>query len=92
MVNRDVEPFRSPKLLAMLDIVDDLIRGIPEVLTMKWYAHDEESCAKNRLALRELHFALVSTIWHTDFAQVGNKAIQSTWAASDNESAGSIVK
>jgi hypothetical protein len=62
---RDLEPFRSPKLLTIEVLVDHLVRSIPGILAVEWHAHDEEARAEYRLLLGVLDLALVGAIGHT---------------------------
>ena len=47
-------------------LIDHLVRSIPEILTVEWHAHDEETHAEHRLSLGEFDLALVGTIWGAD--------------------------
>ena len=56
----NLEPFRSPELLT-IEVIDHLVRSIPEILAVEWHAHDEETHAEHWLSLSEFDLALVRT-------------------------------
>jgi hypothetical protein len=87
VVQKDPEPFRSPKLL-----VEYLVRSIPGILAVEQHAHYEEARAERQLSLGELDFALVRALGRANLAWVGNEAIKSTMRACDSEVTRTLVK
>jgi len=92
VIHGDLEPFRSPKLLAVKVLVDYLVRSILKVLAVEWHTHNEETRIENRLSLGELDFALVGAVWCADLAEVGDKPIKGAGRARDNKCARTIVE
>ena len=92
MVHRNLEPFRSPKLLTIEVLMDHLVRSIPEIRAVEWHAHDEETHAEHRLSLGKFNLALVGTIWGADLTEVGDEPIKGTGWTCDDKVARTIVE
>jgi len=92
VVNRNLEPFRRPKLLTIEVLIDHLVCSIPEILAVEWDAHDEETHAEHWLSLGKFDLALVRAIWGADITYVGDEHIKGTGGGCDDKVARTIVE